>query len=142
MASTGMATPRKSQQDIYEMFFTQEAYDRSKLSKAEYDILTESEAEQKKKKDAEKKEENKETDANAPKKIEPIAIDLNNIEDRIDRLTLGSSQIADGLLTTDGETLLYLSKSEKGYELWSLKLRERELKRLMGNRSTKTVTSM
>ena len=71
------------QQDIYEMFFTQEAYDRSKLSKAEYDILTEPEAE-KKKKEAEKKEENKETAANAPKKIEPLAIDLDNIEDRSD----------------------------------------------------------
>ncbi len=45
----------KSQQDIYEMFFTQEAYDRSKLSKAEYDILTESEAEEKKKKEARKR---------------------------------------------------------------------------------------
>jgi len=37
----------KRQQDIYEMFFTQEAYDKSKLSKAAYDILTDSEAEQK-----------------------------------------------------------------------------------------------
>ena len=120
----------KSEEDIYEMYFTQEAYDRSKLSKAEYDILTESEAEAKKKKEGEKKEENKEPDSNAPKKIEPITIDLNNIEDRIDRLTLGSAQIKDGLLTKDGETLLYLVRTEKGYELWSLKLRERELKRL------------
>ena len=126
----GDGSAAKSQQDIYEMFFTQKAYDRSKLSKAEYDILTESEAEQKKKKDAGKKEENKEADTTAPKKIEPIVVDLNNIEDRIDRLTLGSAQIADGLLTSDGETLLYLAKSEKGYELWSLKLRESELKRL------------
>ncbi len=118
------------QQDIYEMFFTQEAYDRSKLSKAEYDILTESEAEEKKKKDAEKKGENKEPDTNATKKVEPLAIDLNNIEDRIDRLTLGSAPIADGLLTSDGETLLYLANSEKGYVLWSLKPREGELKRL------------
>jgi tricorn protease len=120
----------KSQQDIYEMFFTQEAYDKSKLSKAEYDILTESEAEQKKKKDAEKKDQNKETEADGQKKTEPIAIDLNNIEDRTARLTLGSAQIADGLLTPDGETLLYLAKTEKGYELWSLKVRESELKRL------------
>jgi tricorn protease len=120
----------KSQQDIYEMFFTQEAFDRSKLSKAEYNILTETEAEEKKKKEATKKEENKETDENAPKKAEPITIDLKDIEDRARRLTLGSAQIADGLLTSDGETLFYLAKSEKGYELWSLKLRERELKRL------------
>jgi tricorn protease len=127
----------KSQQDIYEMFFTQQAYDRTKLSKAEYDILTESEGEEKKKKEAGKKAENKEEDANAPKKIEPLTIDLNNIEDRIDRLTLGSAQIVDGLLTGDGETLLYLAKSEKGYELWSLKLRESELKRLWENESPK-----
>ena len=46
------------------------------------------------------------------------------------RLTLGSVAITDGLLTSDGETLLYLVKSEKGYDLWSLKLRENELKRL------------
>jgi tricorn protease len=120
----------KSQQDIYEMFFTQEAYDKSKLSKAEYEILTESEAEQKKKKEAEKKDQNKEIETDGQKKSEPIAIDLNNIEDRIARLTLGSAQIADGLLTPDGETLLYLAKTEKGYELWSLKVRESELKRL------------
>jgi Tol biopolymer transport system component/C-terminal processing protease CtpA/Prc len=119
-----------SQADIYEMFFTQDAYNRSKLSKAEYDILAESEAEAKKKQEDEKKQENKESDANAPKKVEPIAIDLNNIEDRIVRLTLGSAQIEDGRLTNDGETLIYLVKSDKGYELWSLKPREGELKRL------------
>jgi hypothetical protein len=43
----------KNQQDIYEMFFSQEAYDQSKLSKVEYDVLNESEAEEKKKKDGE-----------------------------------------------------------------------------------------
>src|SRR5260370_28369257 len=120
-----------SQEDVYEMFFSQEAYDRSKLSKAEYDILKEAEDEEKKKKDAaEKKEENKEAETNAPKKIEPVKIDLNNIEERVSRLTLGSSPIEDGLLTSDGETLVYLAKSEKGHALWSLKLREGELKRL------------
>ncbi len=121
----------KSQTDVYQMFFSQEAYDRSKLSKAEYDILKEAEDEAKKKKEtAEKKEENKEAETTAPKKIEPVNIDLNNIEDRVSRLTLGSTRIEDALLTSDGETLVYLTKSDKGYELWSLKLRERELKRL------------
>src|SRR6202035_2479574 len=57
----GDGSSAKRQQDIYEMFFTQEAYDKSKLSKVEYGILTDSEAEQKKKKDAEKKDQNKET---------------------------------------------------------------------------------
>ena len=106
---------RTSQQDIYEMFFTQEAYDRSKLSKAEYDILTESEGEEKKKKEAAKKRKKQRSrERTRQKRSNPITIDLNNIEDRIDRLTLGSAPIVDGLLTSDGETLLYLAKSEKG----------------------------
>jgi tricorn protease len=120
----------KRQQDIYEMFFTQEAYDKPKLSKAEYDILTDSEAEQKKKKELRKRTRTKKPRRIPRKKTEPVAIDLNNIEDRITPLTLGSAQIADGILTADGETLLYLVKSEKGYELWSLKSRESESKRL------------
>jgi Tol biopolymer transport system component/C-terminal processing protease CtpA/Prc len=127
----GDGSGAKSQRDVYQMFFSQEAYDRSKLSKAEYDILKEAEDEEKKKKDAAgKKEENKEAETTAAKKIEPVKFDLNNIEDRVSRLTLGSMPIEGALLTSDGETLIYLAKSEKGYELWSLKLRERELKRL------------
>src|SRR5215469_2783959 len=125
----GDGFPEKSQQDVYEMFFTQEAFDRSRLSKAEYDILKEAADEEKKKKEAaEKNEENKETETKTPKN--PISLDLNNIEDRVTRLTLGSTPIEDALLTKDGETLVYLAKSDKGYELWSLKLREKELKRL------------
>jgi hypothetical protein len=34
------------------------------------------------------------------------------------------------LLSDDGETLVYLAKSAKGHELWSVKIRDRELKRL------------
>ena len=48
------------------------------------------------------------------RKSEPLKIDLNDIEDRVSRLTLGSTPIEDALLTSDGETLVYLAKSEKG----------------------------
>jgi tricorn protease len=37
----------ETQMDVYQMFFTQEAFDRSKLSKAEYEILKEKEDEEK-----------------------------------------------------------------------------------------------
>lgn len=117
----------RAQVDVYEMFFTQEAHDRSKLSKAEYDILKEREDDEKKKKDA-GKDEKKPSDK--PEPTSPVAIELNGIEDRTTRLTLGSTPIADATLTNDGETLVYLVKSDKGYDLWSLKLREKELKRL------------
>jgi tricorn protease len=42
--------------DVYQMFFTQETFDRSKLSKAEYEILKEKEDEEKKKKESNKDE--------------------------------------------------------------------------------------
>jgi tricorn protease len=131
----GYGDSPRTQLDVYQMFFTQEAFDRSKLSQAEYDILKEREDDDKKKKDEEKKNAEKAAPSPADKgeKIEPaapIAIDLNNIEDRTARLTIGSTPVIDAALTPDGETLVYLSKSDKGYDLWSLKIRGRELKRL------------
>jgi tricorn protease len=128
----GYGDSQNTQADVYEMFFTQEAYDRSKLSKPEYDILKEKEDDDKKKKDAEKKDPAKDnkTASDNPEPALPVKIDLTAIEDRITRLTLGSTPLADAALTSDGETLVYLAKSEKGYDLWSLKLREKELKRL------------
>ena len=120
-----------AQVDVYEMFFTQAAFDRFKLSKAEYGILKAKEDEEQRKKE---KEESREQTTGAGEteqtKIEPIPIDLKNIEDRTARLTLGSTPIADAKLTKDGEILVYLAKSDKGFELFSLKIREKELKRL------------
>jgi tricorn protease len=117
-----------TQLDVYEMFFTQEAFDRFNLPEAQYQIVKEREEQQKKKGESEKKEEQKE--AEAPKPVEPIKLELTNIEDRVARLTLGSAPLADAKLTTDGETLFYLAKTAKAYELWSLALRKKELKRL------------
>jgi tricorn protease len=135
------------QVDVYEMFFSREAFDRFHLSPAEFAVLKEQEDEAKKEKDKQKTEkpgasptptpspsaEQKPAATPAaaePGKAEPLTIDLKNIEDRTARLTLASSQVADAHLTKDGETLVYLAKSAKGYELWSLKPRDKELKRL------------
>jgi hypothetical protein len=59
-----------------------------------------------------------------------ITIDFGGIEDRTVRLTLGSSRIVSAALSNDGEQLVYLSKSDKGFEVWLLKPRAKELKRL------------
>jgi tricorn protease len=152
------------QQDVFEMFFTQEAFDRFKLSPAEYEVVKAQEEEEKKKKEVEKSKDSKEQASPSPQavssssqatspsppvtssssptaspspqgkeeppKVEPIKIDLKDIEDRMARLTLGSSELADFLLTKDGEQLVYIAKAEKGYELWLLKPRTKDLKRL------------
>ena len=135
------------QYDVYETFFTQDALNRFRLSPAEYEILKANEDKAKKKKEEEKSKEEKDKnqataqasaketetgkeDENQPPKLEPIKIDLNRIEDRTVRLTLASSRISDAALSKDGEQLVYLAKSDKGFEVWLLKPRAKELKRL------------
>ncbi|MEY2608123.1 MAG: tricorn protease [Verrucomicrobiota bacterium] len=133
--------------DVYETFFTQEALNRFRLSPAEYDIVKANEDKAKKKKDEDQSKEEKDKsqstppaspkdaeakreDGNQLPKLEPITIDLNKIEDRIVRLTLASSRITYTALSKDGEQLVYLAKSDKGFEIWLLKPRTKELKRL------------
>ena len=123
------------QLDIYEAFFTQEALNRFHLSPAEYDIVKANQDRAKEKKDedrtkVEKEREAKKEDENQAPKLESITVDLNRIEDRIVRLTLASSRIVYAALSKDGEQLVYLSKSDKGFEVWLLKPRIKELKRL------------
>ncbi len=57
-------------------------------------------------------------------------IDLKDIEDRTARLTLASARLARAALSKDGEDLVYLARSDKGFDLCSLKPRQKELKRL------------
>jgi tricorn protease len=124
-----------TQRDVLEMFFTQEAYDRFNLSPAEYDILKAKEDEEKKKKEGTKEKAEGAKDQSSPTpeptpKIEPVVIDLKDIEDRTARLTLASARLARAALSKDGEDLVYLARSDKGFDLWSLKPRQKELKRL------------
>lgn len=135
------------QVDLYALYFTQAAYDRFKLSKAEFEILKEKEDKAKER----KKEKEKETKADAAKPAgdaagadaaaagaeedaiklpDPLEIDLNNLENRRARLTLNSARIRASALTPDGETLVYLSQTADSFEVWLGKLREREARRI------------
>ncbi len=120
--------PGAPEGDIYGMFFTRETFDRFKLSKAEYDLLKEEEEENEEAEEKEKTDKKKKK--KKAKKIEPLRIDLKNIEDRVARLTIHSSRLADAALSPDGETLAYLSRFEKGYDLWVHKLREKKTRLL------------
>jgi tricorn protease len=137
----GDGAGNRPQVDVFEMFFTQEGLDRFNLSPAEYEIVKAREDEEKKKKEKEKEAEkakepkdqsspSDKKEGEEPPKIEPVNIDLKNIEDRKARLTLASGRLAGYVLTKDGEQLAYLAHSDKGYDLWLLKPREKELKRL------------
>jgi len=123
-----------SQYDVMMAFLTKDAYDRYRLSEEDFALLKEVEKEQKnssdKKKDVGKKgkkdkKTKKEKDGDASESEEKVInIDFDGLEDRIVRLTPNSSQIADFILSKDGETLYYLSAFEGGYDLWKKDLRK------------------
>lgn len=135
-----------SQQDVMLVFLNQDAYDRYRLSKEDFELLKEFEKEQKKAKekddektkDAKKSKAEKADKGNADKdKIDKdkadqkeILVELNGIEDRIVRLTPNSSDLGSAILSKDGEDLYYFSAFEDGYDLWKMNLREKDTKRL------------
>ncbi len=108
------------QTDTYAMFFTREAFDRFKLSKEDASLTKEMD-EMKAKLDSAKKKEKKDT----------VTINWDGLQQRKTKLTIHSSSLADALISKDGETLFYLAKFEKGYNLWTTNLRTKETKMLV-----------
>lgn len=124
-----------SLEDVMIVFLNQDAYDKFRLSKEDYDLQKELEKEQEKakkkdeaknaKKDGDKKDD-KSKDEKKDGKAKEITVELKNIEDRIVRLTPNSSKLGDAIITKNGETLYYFSAFEKGFDLWKMDLRKKD----------------
>lgn len=114
--------------DVYGMFLSQEAFDRFKLSKEDFELLKEKE--KKEKEDKGEKDEQDKKDK-TKKKIEPIVIETEDIHERKARLSVHSSRLADAVLSKDGEKLYYLARFEKGLDLWQTAVRTKETKLLL-----------
>lgn len=108
-----------SQNDAFICFMNQDAYDKFKLSKEEYDIVK-------------KQEENNKGDKNDTKDKKEddkdIDIELDRLDERVVRLTPMSSRLSGAVLSKDGDKLYFLSAFEKGYDLWELDVREKSTK--------------
>ncbi|MDX1284834.1 MAG: S41 family peptidase, partial [Draconibacterium sp.] len=113
---------------VYSIFLTQDSWDKFRLSKDEYALLKEIEkkSEEKKKKD-EKDKKTKKDKTEAKDSLE-VKIEFDGLEERKARLTIHSSNLADATLSTDGETLYYITRFEKDLNLWSTNLRTKETK--------------
>ncbi|MCO6477952.1 MAG: PD40 domain-containing protein [Phaeodactylibacter sp.] len=122
---------RGGEVDAYGLFFTQDAYDKFTMDEEEYKLMKEKEKEEK------KEGENEEEKKKDKEEVKPVKIELDGIEDRKERLTIHSSQMADAYVTKDGEKLFYLAKFEKGYDLWKTDLRSKDTKILtkLGSKS-------
>ena len=125
--------------DVYAMFFTKEAFDQYKLDEEEYELKKESEEEDEEDDEKEKKKEKKDKDKK--KSVDPIKIELEDMEERKVRLTVHSSHLSDAVLANDGSKLFYMSRYEKGADLWQTDLRTKETKKLlkMGAQSVEEV---
>jgi len=106
--------------DIYAMFFDKNAFDRFRLSKEEYELIKEKE-------DIEK-DKNKETDQK--KEVQPLVLDLKDLDNRKLRLTTGSVNLSSFEMSPDGDKLYFMASFEDKYDVWSLDTRTKELKSL------------
>lgn len=121
-----------SEFDVMMAFMNKESYDKFRLSEEDYELLKEVEKQQKngseKDKDDDKKgkkdSKKKDNDKGATKEEKKVNLEREGLAERIVRLTPNSSELSDFILSSDGETLYYLSAFEKGYDLWKKDLRK------------------
>ena len=111
--------------DVMIVFLNQDAYDKFRLSKEDYELLKEEE-----KRAVKKTEEEDKSKAGKGDARKEIVVELDRIEDRILRLTPNSSQLGDALLNKAGDKLYYLASFEDGYDLWESDLRTKSTKLL------------
>lgn len=114
----GAAMAGGSQTDVYTVFFDKAAWEKFNLNKNEAGFL----------KDVSTITDKDTANKQKAKKDSVIVIDTDGIEYRKARLTLHSASISDALLSKDGETLYYLARFEKGFNLWSVNIRTKETK--------------
>ncbi|NIG55147.1 S41 family peptidase [Chitinophaga sp. Cy-1792] len=92
------------EQDIFAVFFDQEAYDKFKLTKNEFSLL----------KDSGDIKPAKDVDI-AKKSVIP---DFTDLENRQVKLTVNSASISDYVVNKDLSKIYYTAAFEKGYDLW------------------------
>tara|TARA_R110002051_G_scaffold91370_3_gene160737 strand:+ start:979 stop:4209 length:3231 start_codon:yes stop_codon:yes gene_type:complete len=126
------ATSGQSELDVYSMFLNQESWDKFNNSKEEYDLLKMiEEAAKEKKEEAKSEDKKKKDDKKEEVKVASLKFDLEDVERRKARLTIHSSILADAVLSKDGEKLYYLTKFEKGLNLWETEIRTKSTKMLI-----------
>ena len=120
-----------SLEDVMIVFLNRKTYEEYRMSKEEYEIYKEAE----KKQDEEAKKENKESKADNKKddkkeeaKKDDIVIELDNIDERIVRLTPYSGSMSGYTLDKEGTSLYYIISYEGSYDMWQLNLRDRSNK--------------
>ena len=126
-----------AEDDAYIMFFDLDAYERFRMGKEERALYDE--AHKKEKADTTKKKKplirlgKKQKDDKKKDEAKTLKFDLANCRDRVVRLTVNSSHMADAILSPAGDTLYYQARFEGGYDLWKHDLVENKTEIVMKN---------
>ena len=99
-----------SHRDIYITFFDTEAYNKFRMNKEDRALLEEAEK-------AGKKSEKKDS-TDKEKKVEPLKLLLDNLNDRTMRITFQSSHLSDAVMNNEGTRLYYLAPHNGNMALW------------------------
>lgn len=105
-----------AERDVYIMFFDGKRYSDFMKDKEDREIAG-----------LQKKKEDKDT-SKVEKKEEKLVLELNDIQDRIVRLTRFSGRLGDHYLTQDGKKLYYITRLEKSTDLCMLDLEDNSVK--------------
>ena len=134
------ATSGQSQNDVYSMFFTQDAWDEFNLSDEDHKLMlaikeeakkAKAKADKEKAKKDSKKGKDKKAKKDTKKKEKLLTFDWEHMKDRTRRLTIHSSRLGDAVLSKKGDELYYLSSFEGRSNLWSTNLRTRATKMVL-----------
>jgi tricorn protease len=116
-------------EDVEAVFLTEEAHQKFKLTKEEYERWKEEQEDAKKEVTKSTGDEEKK---DTSEKIKPLKLELEGLDDRRERLTIHSSALADFLVDKDGSQLYYMTTFEESYNIWTTKFKENETS-LLGN---------
>lgn len=133
-----------AQQDVFQMFFTREAFDRFHLDKADFAALKKQEAEDQRARDEKQKpgtptsgdrrvvaaREKAGLPADSLTLPAPVKLELDHVDERTARLTPNSGDVRAAVMTPDGETLFFLQQTEGHVELWVDRLRAKEVRKV------------
>lgn len=112
-----------SQNDVEAVFLTEEAYQKFKLNKEDFELWKEEQEEVEKDTTKTDKKAAKETEDEV---VSPIKIELEGLMDRKMRLTIHASDLIDFLVSNEGDQLYYLTRFEDKFNIWTTKFKEGE----------------
>ncbi len=99
--------------DVYALFFTKSAWDRFRLTKEEFALLGDSSSAARRLGDS---------------AVKSVKIDFDGLTDRKARLTVHTAPTTDWVLSRDGEKLYYLTRFDKGQDVWVTEPRSHDTK--------------